>query len=128
MFGPPGITRNQSPECRGGESWPGQEKEQFEAATSKDSFQKPGHLELNINTINPLFVTVMTDPIPFRNHRIFRTIQIQHDQHRQLFVHETRSRRGRIVSIHQICVRPAPGGKDKLDTEFRTKLGDSVVE
>jgi hypothetical protein len=80
------------------------------------------------NRTNAIYPNPLRFPLPRRDQKIYWVIRLLYNQQQYMYDQKTHSVKDRIVNIYQPYVRPIPRGKDKVSTEFGSKISASEVD
>lgn len=72
--------------------------------------------------------SILTKALSNRDCELLKTIAATYKQQKEMFETKTHSCANRIVNIYQPYVRPMPRGKEKVKTEFGSKIDVSLTD
>ena len=87
-----------------------------------------GYLKRNITSLHKLLESYTLIPLKPKYYKYFLVIQTLFEQQQQMYKTNTHSIEHRIVSIHQLHVRPIVRGKSLAKVEFGPKIHVSIID
>jgi hypothetical protein len=105
-----------------------QKKNKTHKEIRKATCSKLRFLKRNLNTINKLLDSYKTIPLNPKNHKYLFVKNTLYAQLKEMYSNGVHRIDDRIVSIHQLHVRPIGRGKSQEKVEFRAKIHLSLID